>query len=49
MKRRPGSRALKDRQKQEQKQETDRIRSEQNEKVRAMLKPEQRPEYDQFS
>jgi hypothetical protein len=39
---------LKDRQKQQQKQETDRIRSEQNEKVRAMLKPEQRPEYDRF-
>ncbi len=41
-------RSLKDRQKQEQKNETDRIRSEQNEKVRAMLKPEQRPEYDSF-
>ena len=40
--------SLKDRQKQEQKHETDRIRSEQNEKVRAMLKPEQRPEYDSF-
>ena len=40
--------SLKDRQKQEQKQETDRIRAEQNEKVRAMLKPEQRPEYDSF-
>jgi hypothetical protein len=41
-------RDLKERQKQEQKKETDRIRSEQNEKVRAMLKPEQRPEYDRF-
>jgi hypothetical protein len=40
--------SVKDRQKQEQKQETDRIRAEQNEKVRAMLKPEQRPEYDSF-
>jgi hypothetical protein len=39
---------LKDRYKQEQKAETDRIRAEQNEKVRAMLKPEQRPEYDRF-
>jgi len=40
--------SVKDRQKHEQKQETDRIRAEQNEKVRAILKPEQRPEYDRI-
>ena len=31
-----------------QKQETDQVKAEQSEKVRAMLKPEQKPEYDKF-
>lgn len=39
---------LKERSKQQQKIETDKIRFEQNDKIRAMLKPEQRPEYDRF-